>query len=466
MVRQTEGKEARAGVELSPDGDGQAARFGAAAYRIRLALLLALCGSMLLVPRTAVSQESPHKNMVGRRVVQRSNDFTLRIENQVVDRHRVIHLYRVEQVNGPWLWVRSEGNGFSGWARAEDVIPVDEGVDFFSERLRENPQDAFAYVMRAMLWQDRNNVDRALQDYDAVLRLDPSEGWIYNNRGILHFEQKNYEKAVEDFNKAIEFEPNVANLYNNRGNARRGRHLYDLAIGDFTEAIRLDPSYIYAYYDRGLTWSDKKEFDRAIDDFNHVIQLDSKDVLAYYHRGLAWAAKHEYDSAVEDFDHAVALNGKLSFIYTDRGLAWAARKDYTKAIADFSTSIKMAPHRTRSYYNRALAYIELKMFDKALADFDATIRVNPEFDEAYLRRAWLLASCPNVRLRDPKRAVESATRACELTHWHKAHDIGGLAAVCAETGQVAEALKWHSKAIELMTPSTQDNDELFALGHP
>ncbi|MHB1558668.1 MAG: tetratricopeptide repeat protein [Isosphaeraceae bacterium] len=464
MAGSVEGKGA--GDDLEIEEAGRVAGAAVRSRRIRLTILLALCGLTLLVANAAVAEDSPHKSMVGQRVVQRSNDFTLRIKDQVVDRHRVIHFYKVEQVNGPWLWVRAEGNGFSGWAKAEDVIPIDEGVDFFSERIREDSQDAFAYVMRAMLWQDRNQVDRALQDYDAVLRLDPSEGWIYNNRGILHFEQKHYDKAVEDFNKAIEIEPKVANLYNNRGNARRGRHLYDLAIADFSEAIRLDPTYIYAYYDRGLTFAEKKDYDRAIVDFNQVIHLDSKDVLAYYHRGLAWAAKGEHDSAIADFDHAVALDGKLSFVYTDRGLAWAAKKDYTKAIADFSTSIRMSPHRTRSYYNRALAYIELKLFDKALADFDATIRVNPEFDEAYLRRAWLLATCPNVRLRDPKKAVESATRACELTHWHEAHDIGGLAAVCAETGHVTEALKWHSKAIELMTHSRHENDDLFALDRP
>ncbi len=113
--------------------------------------------------------------------------------------------------------------------------------------------------------------------------------------------------------------------------------------------------------------------------------------------------------------------------------------------------IRLAPKDPRAYYNRGLAWVEKKDYDKALVDYDRAIRLNPSFDDAYLSRAWLLATCPNNKYRDPKKAVESATKACELTDWHEPHDLGGLAAIYAETGDVAAAVKWQSKAIELMT---------------
>ena len=63
--------------------------------------------------------------------------------------------------------------------------------------------------------------------------------------------------------------------------------------------------------------------------------------------------------------------------------------------------------------------------------------------------------------------MEFATKAGELTDWHEAHDLGGLAAVYAETGNVAAALKWHAKAIELMTEDGKARaSEPFVLGHP
>ena len=144
------------------------------------------------------------------------------------------------------------------------------------------------------------------------------------------------------------------------------------------------------------------------------------------------------------------LDQKLSFVYRDRGHAKAGRKDYDGPIAEYDQAIRLLPKDAKAYYQRGLARVKIQQFDKSLADYDAAIRLEPGFDEAYLSRAWLLASCPNTRLRDPKKAVDSATKACELTDWHAPHDLGGLAAVYAETGNVAAALKWHSKCARVV----------------
>ena len=416
-------------------------------------------------PAEGAEPEAGSSSLLNRRVVQKENNFTLHIEDRVVDRGRVIHIYRVEQVNGPWLWIRSESNGFRGWALADRVVPVEDGIAFFSNQIEANPRDVFSHTMRALLWQDRREIDRALADFDAALQIDPDEGWVFNDRGILHFERNDYEKALADFDAALRLEPTNANVYNNRGSVRRAMKLYDVAIGDFNEAIRLSPKYEYAYFNRGLAWADKKEYDRAIADFNEVVRLDATDPLTYYHRGLAWGSKKEHARAIEDFTKALKLGGMMAFVYVDRGRERAASKDYPGAIRDFDRALRLDPTNARVLYWRGLARLENKEFDKALADYERAIRIDPGFDEVYLSRAWILASCPNAQLRDPKKAVESATRACELTHWHAAHDIGGLAAVYAETGNVAAALKWHAKAIELMTASGGPVAEQASFNH-
>ncbi len=45
---------------------------------------------------------------VGKRVIQKDPEFRLQIGAKVIERHGVIDIYRVEQENGPWLWVKSE----------------------------------------------------------------------------------------------------------------------------------------------------------------------------------------------------------------------------------------------------------------------------------------------------------------------------------------------------------------------
>jgi hypothetical protein len=56
--------------------------------------------------------------------------------------------------------------------------------------------------------------------------------------------------------------------------------------------------------------------------------------------------------------------------------------------------------------------------------------------------------CPEEKIRDRKRAIRMATRACELTDWKSGWTLNTLAAVCAEAGQFEEAVRYQTKALE------------------
>jgi hypothetical protein len=91
-----------------------------------------------------------------------------------------------------------------------------------------------------------------------------------------------------------------------------------------------------------------------------------------------------------------------------------------------------------------------KEYASAIVDLDEAVRLDPRSVSALANRAWIRATCPDARYRDGKTAVESATRACELTGWNDVFPMHALAAACAEAGDFATAVKWETQVLSMV----------------
>ncbi len=274
---------------------------------------LPLLAVLALLPLPGVGQTN--SSWIGQRVITHYG-AVFKIGNQVVDDEKrdtnlavsghdrnSFRVYRVEHVNGGWLWLKAEKEGVEGWVQAEYVIPYSQAIDYFTTQIRANPNDHTWYICRG-------------------------KGSSRNNRYISPSNLLGFQASAADWNAYFLPGPNV---WSDKGE-------YDIAIADFNEAIRLDPSDEVAWLDRGHAWRLKKEYDKAIADYGEAIRLDPKDAMAY--NGRAWLRATCPDEKYRDGQKAFADASQACQLDNYKGAhflgtlaaAYAECGDFAKAV--------------------------------------------------------------------------------------------------------------------------------------
>lgn len=122
-----------------------------------------------------------------------------------------------------------------------------------------------------------------------------------------------------------------------------------------------------------------------------------------------------------------------------------------KAGEHFRQAIKAKPGNTLAYYNLGAALLLQGKAAESLELFRTAIKYDPYCIKAYNNLGWIMATSPDVGIRDPQQAMKFATQAVEMTKSQNTNLLSTLAAAQASVGQFENAVETAQKAIAMAT---------------
>ncbi|WP_422924367.1 tetratricopeptide repeat protein [Singulisphaera sp. PoT] len=288
-----------------------------------------------------------------------------------------------------WLLLEDWEGNERGYVPSEYLKTYDEAFDFYTQKIRTNPNQAEPYLRRGYLWFDRNEYSIALMDFEKALELQPGYPEAYQARGYLHYQQGSPRIADDDYAMALRFGGSNARLHAGIGDARlaiaktsKVASDLDLAIQQFTIALQLDSNLTRAYLGRAKAYLERDHVDdvmKAKEDLDKAIRSNDKWAPAYAARGLYFLRLKDYAHAEVDALKAKELNPKNSLALRLLG-AVQAKKDHAWALKSLDEAVKLDPKDAEAYLDRGRVHASQGKLDLAVKDFEKAAyydRLNP-----------------------------------------------------------------------------------------
>jgi len=364
-----------------------------------------------------------------------------------------------------------EGDAELGLASATEVIRL-YGAD--------KSQVSEAYIWRAQFQQDP---DLRLADLEAAKDADPGNLEAWQLLAAVLFERGDFARAGDAFRKLLEQQPENATLYLALAEILANEDKFDEALERIAKAIELEPNSTQGYLLRARLRAAREDVEGALSDLNQALVINSSDITALLIRSELHLFQDKLKEAREDAERALQIRPGLVMAIILRSRISAAEKRYGDAIRDIELLVQNDPQNIdlqlqlaafygaddrprkaievltriieddsenwRALRSRGDTRLSIGQHAEAIEDYNVALKVQPEDGGLLNNLAWVLATSPDDEIRDGQRALELATKACELTDYKEAHILSTLASAYAELGDFETAIKWSEKSVEL-----------------
>ena len=225
---------------------------------------------------------------------------------------------------------------------------------------------------------------------------------------------------------------------------------------DNFQSIEVPAADFYRIYDRAYRLAKKGRLAEAIAEWKKALALDPEDASAHNNLGALLLRQGDRAGAAAHLERALAVRADLPDAHSNLGLLLMAEGKLGAAVTHLRQSLELKPNSVETRVNLGGALLMRGEYAEAVEQLREALRLDPERAPVLDNLAWILATCPEPRVRDGADAVKLAERAVAVSPAGDIVALDTLGAAYAEAGRFPEALKTARHAAALATQSNDD----------
>jgi len=213
--------------------------------------------------------------------------------------------------------------------------------------------------------------------------------------------------------------------------------------------LAVEPDSALLHNNLGILLAAQKKFDEAIAHFRRALQSNPRDAKAHNNIAMALKSQGRLNQAIGHFAEAVRIEPDFALAHCNLADTFFQQSDFNKAVTHYNNALQIKPHFPGVHAKLAFALEALDEYDQAVKHYTQALRAEPDRTDIMNNLAWLIATHNKADFYEPKRAIDLAERACELTKYQEPSLLDTLAAAYAAAGNFAQAVRTAETAVKL-----------------
>jgi tetratricopeptide (TPR) repeat protein len=333
--------------------------------------------------------------------------------------------------------------------RASFQDDLEKKLADLDEALRLVPGDAAIIRARGLLLGDMEKLEASLENLNKAIELEPEDASTYEAKAMVLARLKRFDEALATLDKAMELSPKTAILFMQKAQVYLQQGKMDAAMEAMNQAQSLEPDNIDVLLLRAAILHEQGKKEESLTDIKHAIELHPENPKTLRTLAVFLLEQKQFAEAEKIFEKLHEANPKDTLTLMQMSILFAIQKKYDKAAETYTTLLAEDPDQWEALRGRGDCYLNVGKQAEAIADYEKALKLEPKDPGVLNNLAWVLATSTDEKLRDGKRALELATKACELTEYKVSHILSTLAAAYGEIGDFETAKKWSAKSIEV-----------------